>query len=683
MTDRIDDIYLANRSDVNIMATPGWDAAKQAGLDPGVELLGGRPYYASIEDRHEPGILNKFGVRADGGEELLNSTEVDNADIIDPGFGVGMEPGETSENPSTDAPPAETGVFEPNPNPAFDNEGIYQNKYLTGVDDLDKRETMLAGRAGNENVGEDLASYLSPFPKALLRGGRDALNSNIDMIEDAINYFVENKVQLARLPEVKIEGDNAVLNIVSGVTQFLAPFGLLGKLGNTIKFIRTLKKSGALGSIPEAMLRGALVDFSSFDPKLGNLSKYIQTTSWANPINEYLTHDEKTENWLVGRLKNTVEGAVLGGLIEIFVRGGLATMKRMRRQKEELQGISDTRKGASETPADFKSSSDASGDINMVPKPGTLSRDQVPDAASQRIDSASSPSSVRQSFAKTPSTSRIENSSDKLSSSSDVAIKDIPKRLDGPYHTDGNLSRLIGKAEASKPDLEQHLSLLANDVKGAEFTEVRVKKLAEAQLKADYKGGAEFVGDLLGGRIVVDTEEALQNVLKMIHERFDVVELDDFVHHLNPDMVARRMGYRAAHFQISKGDFAAEIQVVPRPIFNFQEGPSGHILYKKWKNLTRGLKVREMLAKQWDFGKLREGYDTAYLKWRRDNDMEQVTLSGLTTATGAAGVALTLASPRVGARVAVRSGKTTAMRESTHFEDEKDGKQAAYGGGYP
>ena len=178
MTDRIDDIYLANRSDMNNMATPGWDAAKKAGLDPGVELLGGRPYYASIEDRHEPGILNKFGVRADGGEELLNSTEVDNAEILDPGFGVGMEPGETSENPSTDAPPAGAE---------------FQNTTLTGADDLDKRETMLAGRAGDEDVGEDLATYLSPIPKALLRGGRDALNSNIDMIEDDV-YLWEVKL---------------------------------------------------------------------------------------------------------------------------------------------------------------------------------------------------------------------------------------------------------------------------------------------------------------------------------------------------------------------------------------------------------------------------------------------------------------------------------------------------------
>jgi len=41
--------------------------------------------------------------------------------------------------------------------------------------------------------------------------------------------------------------------------------------------------------------------------------------------------------------------------------------------------------GGSDTPTDLKSSSDASGDINMVPKPGVLSRDQALDPASHSL----------------------------------------------------------------------------------------------------------------------------------------------------------------------------------------------------------------------------------------------------------------------------------------------------------
>ena len=364
MTDRVDDNYVSTRNDVNVMATPAWGAIKEAGRDPGAELLG-RPYYTSIEDRHEPGILKRTGIRLDGGEELLNSEEVDNADIIDPGFGVGMEPGQSSDQQQAvpqskpgEAVPAPSNM-PPRPPMYSDQTNLARAGYPTGLekDDPELRAEMLA----------DLLHTASAVPKAIVRGGADTINSNLTLLEDTINFFAENKVTLARLPKIEISGDNAALNILSGLTQFLVPFGALGKLGNAIRVVRTLKKSGAIGAISESMLRGALVDFSAFDPKLGNLSTWIQTTPARNAINEFLTHDAKSEEWLLGRLKNTVEGAALGGFIEVFVRGGLRVVKLMKQTRDHLRGISDARMGASDTPADFKSSSNASGDINMVP----------------------------------------------------------------------------------------------------------------------------------------------------------------------------------------------------------------------------------------------------------------------------------------------------------------------------
>ena len=82
-----------------------------------------------------------------------------------------------------------------------------------------------------------------------------------------------------------------------------------------------------------------------------------------------------------------------------------------------------------------------------------------------------------------------------------------------------------------------------------------------------------------------------------------------------------------------------------------------------------------MLEKSWDYGKLRDGYDLGYIQWRKDNNMKSVNLTAgkvAATAVGAAAAGLLVANPRVAARVAVRSGKTTAMRECPHMSEDDD-----------
>lgn len=173
---------------------------------------------------------------------------------------------------------------------------------------------------------------------------------------DAPDNFID-----AKLPEVQGTG----WQIAEGLIQFTAPFLATAPLAAATKATKAAQavRAGAAGTklaevkaaggvagtavkvgefTAEASLRGAAVDFSSFDPRETGLAELAATTNipGLKDLGEALSvHD--TDAALTGRLKRTGEGAVLGVTIDAVaygIRGAFRARMATRMDEAIKQG---------------------------------------------------------------------------------------------------------------------------------------------------------------------------------------------------------------------------------------------------------------------------------------------------------------------------------------------------------
>ncbi|MFQ1042716.1 hypothetical protein ACGH47_10475, partial [Gilliamella sp. CG16] len=102
--------------------------------------------------------------------------------------------------------------------------------------------------------------------------------------------------------------------ITHGVSQFIV--GFIPAVRAT-KFIKPLKN---VGSWVKGMIAGSVTDFTVFSPHEERLSNLVQEfPELANPITEYL-QAKPDDSFAEGRLKNSLEGIIAGGLAEPLTR---------------------------------------------------------------------------------------------------------------------------------------------------------------------------------------------------------------------------------------------------------------------------------------------------------------------------------------------------------------------------
>lgn len=101
-------------------------------------------------------------------------------------------------------------------------------------------------------------------------------------------------------------------DLVTGITQFTMGMLMAGK---------ALPLEGKLAGLT----KGAVVDANVFDPHHGRLSDLIQGTALANPVTRLLANGEN-DTELTGRIKNVLEGAMIGSAIDGFI-GGLKALR--------------------------------------------------------------------------------------------------------------------------------------------------------------------------------------------------------------------------------------------------------------------------------------------------------------------------------------------------------------------
>lgn len=157
-------------------------------------------------------------------------------------------------------------------------------------------------------------------PLQLLGGIRDAAQSLSDLawdispikqtIEHDFNIEIENPSQLGEVPGAETLSGA----LTRGVTQFLT--GFIPALRAT-KFIKPMQK---MGSWSKGMIAGGFADFAVFSPHEQRLSNLIEEhPQLSNPITQYL--QAKPEDSVAeGRLKNALEGLMIGALAEPLAR---------------------------------------------------------------------------------------------------------------------------------------------------------------------------------------------------------------------------------------------------------------------------------------------------------------------------------------------------------------------------
>jgi len=214
------------------------------------------------------------------------------------------------------------------------------------------------GATATEMVGAaaaDVGRGVTEIPRAVFGGIRDAAQETINLFGDIGNWVEENVktggIKISRrgvevvsfeelqklreqgkdlytaveLPEIG-DPESTTGKAVKGISQFLAGFGAAGKI---LKAVKPATRAGAAG---KAAARGAVADFTVFDPQEDRLSNLLQEVpELQNPVTEFLAADPTDTN-AEGRFKNAIEGLGLGVAADGFLLG-LKTLRQARAAK--------------------------------------------------------------------------------------------------------------------------------------------------------------------------------------------------------------------------------------------------------------------------------------------------------------------------------------------------------------
>ena len=125
-----------------------------------------------------------------------------------------------------------------------------------------------------------------------------------------------------------------------------------------------------------------------------------------------------------------------------------------------------------------------------------------------------------------------------------------------------NVDELLSLATKHKPDLEATLNnivigtknaTIETRVKGAGTTKTKLQKLRNFDENID----GQYIGDYLGGRILVDTLEDVNKVFRAARDQdIKMIEVENYF------ITTKDTGYRAIHFNlVTKDGFSMEVQI--------------------------------------------------------------------------------------------------------------------------
>lgn len=95
-------------------------------------------------------------------------------------------------------------------------------------------------------------------------------------------------------------------------------------------------------------------------------------------------------------------------------------------------------------------------------------------------------------------------------------------------HASNDLEAIYRGLERKVDSIKKELLSLTEDIEGAEFYGARIKARARALEKLEYRT-ADEIGDILGARIVADSDAAIDVVVDGLRQRgATLLDIDDF-----------------------------------------------------------------------------------------------------------------------------------------------------------
>lgn len=215
--------------------------------------------------------------------------------------------------------------------------------------DVPAPENMPQNVEVNVEGDPSLLDYAVDMGKGVIGGVRDAAQETIDFGNDVYDWVDNHTFDAAAHaidPSYDPESDDGTpewmtlpdidVNTTAGqitrdVSQFVAGFVGAGKF---LKGAKLLQGGGRLMSLGRGMVQGVMADGIAMDPHQERLSNLIeQYPSLQNPVTNYLAADPNDSD-AEGRLKNALEGIVLGAATDGFV----AALKGMKKGATHLAG---------------------------------------------------------------------------------------------------------------------------------------------------------------------------------------------------------------------------------------------------------------------------------------------------------------------------------------------------------
>lgn len=160
-------------------------------------------------------------------------------------------------------------------------------------------------------VASDIGEGVIEAPRAIIRGGSEAVNSILDLAGSATELLGLGKtVANLDIPLLNAPDSNTG-KIIEKTSQFLTGFAIAGSI--------TPARMGA--GLYSALFKGAITDFAAFDGHEENLANLMETVpGLSNPVSAFLASDTNSPD-AVNRLKNAVIGLGFGALAEGVVKG--------------------------------------------------------------------------------------------------------------------------------------------------------------------------------------------------------------------------------------------------------------------------------------------------------------------------------------------------------------------------
>lgn len=192
-------------------------------------------------------------------------------------------------------------------------------------DDTEQPERSFFQKAGA--VAADIGEGIIEAPGQIAGGFLDATKELAQTMESILPLGTTSGEDVSEDSFLKVEkGNSATGGLIRGVSQFLTGFLPASKL---------LGVAGKSAGLVKSMTAGAIADVTVFDAHEGRLSDLVESNpDLSNPVTKYLASDPE-DSEAEGKFKNGLEGLLVGGVLESFVKA-VKLIKSRKGNKETL-----------------------------------------------------------------------------------------------------------------------------------------------------------------------------------------------------------------------------------------------------------------------------------------------------------------------------------------------------------